>query len=362
MTRKLFKLFAIAAALLTGSPAIASPARIPPSWDTWSVDCGNSGICFASTFVRGQATWVDVRVVRDWQANADPLLRITTNTPLADDGEIRLSVDGQLEDTLPIAHLREIQASVTSPSGFRPIGGEGFWYPTGQATRALLEKISKGAVLTIELPIAPEKTQVDVALSGLKPALSWIDERQTRNGTTSAIINPGTEESIDAPHADPVTSPDELPPAVRTVWGTSRSCADIDPAIFASLDAVAMPLGDTSVLYILPCGAPGAYNAPYTAILAAPDGSVTRLYVARMSEHGPVATDIIYNARWYPAELKLESLFKGSGLGECGIWNQWNWTGAGFALTEEAARQGCDGKETPITEWPSTWTNPALAR
>jgi hypothetical protein len=359
MTRTLFRIFVIAAAfLLEAASAHAGSDRSPPTWDTWSVGCGNTGLCYTSTFVRGQSTWVDVRVIRDWPANADPLLRITTNTPLTDDGEIRFIVDGKLEDTLPVAELRDIQASVVSPEGFRPIGGEGFWYPTGQATRTLLEKIGKASQLVIELPVSPEKTAVTVELGRLSQALSWVDARQNRIGTASSITSPGPGENKDAPHADAISNPDQIPPAVRSVWDANRSCSDIDPAIFASLDAVSVPLGESSALYILPCGVPSAYNTPYIAIQAKAEGMASQLHLARMAEKGPVATDLIYNAKWNPARLFLEGLFKGSGLGECGTWNRWEWTGSGFVMIEEASRQTCDGKETPLSEWPTTWPAP----
>lgn len=359
MTRILLSIFAMTAMLLFEAiSASATPARTPPAWKMWSVDCSNTGLCFASTFVRSQSVWVDVRVIRDWSAEAEPLVRITVNGPLAADGAISFTVDGETVDTLPLAQLRDIQSSVVSPAGFRPIGGEGFWYPAGQATRALLEKLSQASKLVLELPFAPEKTEVTIALVGLSDALEWIDNRQGRTGTTSAIVSPGTAESHDAPHADPLTSLEALPPAVHAVWDSSRSCSDIDPAIFASLDAVSMPLGDKSALYILPCGAPSAYNTPYIAILAAADGMARQIHLARMAEKGPVTTDLIYNAKWNPARLELDGLFKGSGVGECGTWNRWAWTGSGFVLIEEASRQTCDGKETPISEWPTVW--PAL--
>ena len=69
--------------------------------------------------------------VRDWRADAQPLLRLTTNTVLPQTGTLRFDVDGTTIESLPIEQLREIQAGVTSPAGFRPLGGEGFWYPTG---------------------------------------------------------------------------------------------------------------------------------------------------------------------------------------------------------------------------------------
>lgn len=359
MTRILLTTIAIAAVLFSFPLSAAERStRVPPSWKSWSADCSNTGLCYASTFVRNQGIWIDVRVIRDWPATAGPMLRITTNTPLATDGTISLIVDGETFDELPVAELHDMQATVTAPAGFRPIGGEGFWYPTGQATRTLIEKISKAGKLVLQVPLEAEEAAVDIELAGLLEALAWIDERQERTGTVSAIAETGQDPDHDAPHALAVLSPEVLPQAVHDLWASSRSCGDIDPAIFASLDAVSMPLDDKSALFILPCGVPSAYNTPYIVILAKADGMAEQQHLARMSEKGPVTTDLVYNAKWNPAGLELDGLFKGSGVGECGTWNRWTWIGSGFALNEEATRQTCDGKETSITEWPTVWPLP----
>lgn len=339
--------------------AHAQASRTPPSWDKWAVGCSNAGVCYASTFVRGQSTWVDVRIVRDWPADAEPLLRITTNTALSDDGAIRLFADNISQDTLPVSQLREIQAAIVAPAGFRPIGGEGFWYPTGPATRTLLESIRSASELVIELPVEPEPVRITVPLKGLHLALTWVDNRQTRNGTISAIAAPGSEPSKNAPHANPLVSPESLPAPVTAAWDANRFCSDIDPAIFASLDAISAPLDEASALYLLPCGAPSAYNTPYVAVLAPAEGKARQIHLARMSEKGPVAVDLIYNAKWNPGRQELEGYFKGSGLGECGTWNRWSWTGSAFVLMEEATRQTCDEAEAPLNEWPTSWPLPA---
>ncbi|MTH98130.1 DUF1176 domain-containing protein [Roseibium sp. RKSG952] len=351
----------LAAGLLLASfgTSSAEPLRTPPSFEKWSVNCGNSGMCYASAFVRDQATWVDIRIIRDWRAGAEALVRLTTNAPLAAEGTIKLSVDGREIDAFPVEQLREIQSTIVAPPGFRPIGGEGFWVPVGPATRALVSAMRAGNVLTVSLPATPDPVTIKVPLQGSRAALRWIDERQLRSGTQSALVNPGEAPAEDAPHAVPVLAPDTLPPAVQKIWDANRFCSDIDPAIFASLDAVAAPLEDKSTLYLLPCGAPSAYNTPYVAILGTPDGKARQLYVSRMAEKGPIASDLIYNARWFPVEKQMHGFFKGSGLGECGIWDRWVWTGSNFVLTEEASRQTCDGTDVSLDTWGTTW--PAAA-
>ena len=341
------------------SGALADSDRTMPTWGKWSVDCGNTGLCLTSSLVRGQSAWVDIRIVRDWQAGATPLVRITANSPLASDGSISLSIDGREIETFTVAELRDTQGSVVSPTGFRPIGGEGFWYPTGPATMSLLDAMRAGNQLTISLPINGSTADIAIPLKGLRQAFAWMDQRQQRSGSQTALAVSGDDMPQDAPHAIPVLVPETLPPAVRQAWDHSRTCSSIDPAIFAGLDAIAAPLPDKTTLYLLPCGSPTAYNTAYVTVLVYADGKARQLQLAHLSEQGPIASDIIYNARWIPGALELDGLYKGSGIGDCGTWNRWRWTGSTFALIAEASRMTCDGTETPLHDWPLLWPTPA---
>ncbi|POF29747.1 DUF1176 domain-containing protein [Roseibium marinum] len=355
--RLLTFLISATAALVIASGASAQPGRTPPGFESWTVDCGNTGVCFASSFTRTQSVWVDLRIVRDWQAEAQPLVRLTTNTELPQEGILRFDVDGTEIEALPIEQLREMQPTVTAPAGFRPLGGEGFWYPTGPVTVTLLQAMQAGRELTIHLPAAKDAdpVAVPVSLQGLKAGFLWLDNQQDRTGTVAAIVAPGADPAKDAPHAIPLVSADQLPPEVAAVWSANRLCSEIDPAIFAGLNAVRVPLDENGSLYIVPCGAPTAYNSPYVAVLSGKDGAARQIHVARMSEKGPVATDLIYNAKWSPADQQLVSYFKGSGVGECGLWNRWVWNGTGLVLLEEATRKTCDGTVPDLSSWSNTW-------
>jgi len=346
---------ALLALTLAANPASGAEPRTLPTFETWSLQCSNTGLCNASSFIRVQSVWLDLRIIHDWPSDATPLVRMTTNTPLKADGAITISVDGTVIEELPVAQLKEIQANVEVPSGFQPIGGEGFWYPTGPATQMLLKAMKTGQVLTVSLPTDPDPVAIDLPLAGLKEAFRWMDERQNRTGTVMALVDPGDEPAENAPNAISIPSRDVLPPAVAERWDNGRFCSDIDPGIFATLDAVLAPLQDNATLYLLPCGAPTAYNTPYVALVAHADGKVNQLHFARMSENGPVTTDLLYNARWRPKTLQLESLFRGSGLGECGVWNRWAWKAGNFALDEEAASATCTGEARPLADWDTTW-------
>lgn len=351
----LFKLFVFLFLLFANNVAQAS--RTSPVFDNWIVDCGNTGVCFSSSFSRNQSVWIDVRFVRDWQADAKPLLRLTTNKALPMTGAIIFEVNGIQIEKLPIEQLREMQSSVSTPNGFSPLGGEGFWYPTGPATQQLLDAMQSGSQLTVsfEEETEPDLVSVHVDLAGLKASILWLDNLQDRTGTQSAIVAPGNEPAKDAPYAISITSTDQLPPEVLAVWGGNKLCGEIDLTIFAGLNAVRAPVAEETSIYLIPCGTPGAHNSTYVALLSAKDGSARQLQVVRMSDKGPIATDLIYNARWIPAKKELISYYKGSGIGECGIWNRWLWNGTGLVLLEEATRANCDGTQPDLPNWSSSW-------
>ncbi|SHM28772.1 DUF1176 domain-containing protein [Roseibium suaedae] len=363
MMQTLFRTTLVAAlTVFQAHGAMADGDRTMPSWGKWAVDCGNTGLCLTSSLVRGQSAWVDIRIVRDWQAGAAPLVRVTANSPLAGNGTVTLSIDGREIETFTVKELTEAQTSIVSPTGFRPIGGEGFWYPAGPATMALLDSMRAGNQLTISLPVNGAQSEITIPLKGLRQAFAWMDQRQQRSGSQTALAISGDGMPQDAPHAIPVLVPETLPPAVRQAWDHSRTCSTIDPAIFAGLDAIAAPLPDKTTLYLLPCGSPTAYNTAYVTVLAYADGKARQLQMARLSEQGPIASDVIYNARWTPGTLELDGLYKGSGIGDCGTWNRWRWTGATFALSAEASRMTCDGTETPLRDWPLLWPAPTSTK
>lgn len=345
---------AAAASPSSATPAVLRP-RTMPSFDRWSVACTNSGLCTASALIRDRSVWLDLRIVRNWPAEAPALVRITANAALNGDKALKLWIDGKAVDEIQVAQLRESQAAITAPLGFRPLGGEGFWYPAGPATDTLLRAMVAGKTLRMDLPIGEETVSLQIPLKGLMASLSWLDDQQRRTGTTSAIQTKGEALAQDAPHALPIVDPATLPPAIAAAWDANRFCSDVDPGIFPNLDAVAAPLDDKLTLYLLPCGAPGAYNAAYVALLAGADGKTRQLSFARMSDQGPVAMDLLYNLHWDAPSLELDSLFRGSGIGDCGVWSRWRWTGSAFALTEEASRSTCDGQETPLSEWGRIW-------
>ncbi|NVK35277.1 MAG: DUF1176 domain-containing protein [Rhodobacteraceae bacterium] len=341
--------------LLSASHGAQASERSFPTFGSWSVSCGNTGFCSTATFVRDQSTWLDIRLVRDWPANALPMLRIAANTPLNGEGTLRFAIDGKAVEALPITQLREFQPSVISPAGFRPIGGEGFWYPTGPSTDAMIKSMRDGLTLQVELPGADGIKTINISLIGLHQALSWMDERQAQTGTVGALAETGESPAVDAPHATSVTTVVSLPPAVMATWQNNNVCSDIDPAIFASSDAISVSLDNKTTLFILPCGTPTAHNSAYVALHLVEGSKARHVSLAQMTDLGPIATGVLYNARWNPKNLELTALFKGSGLGECGKWNRWKWVNSNFVLLEEAARPTCDGIETDVSQWPATW-------
>jgi hypothetical protein len=54
-----------------------------------------------------------------------------------------------------------------------------------------------------------------------------------------------------------------------------------------------------------------------------------------------------------PETMTLTSFNKGRGYGDCGIEEQWVWTGKTFQLSLERSMGEC--KRIPMDDWPVTW-------
>lgn len=123
------------------------------------------------------------------------------------------------------------------------------------------------AAQTAEL-IGGEAT-APVSADGYTALALWLDDRQNRIGTTSALSRPGDTPPVDAPAATVIAAPDALPADVAKLWNASaEQCGRIGEGSFSQADATSVALDGDTTLYLLPCGRPGN-NAPTIAIIAA---------------------------------------------------------------------------------------------
>lgn len=224
-------------------------------------------------------------------------------------------------------------------------------------TDPLLSALANGR--TVTLSAAGQSTSI--SLSGAAAALLWIDERQGRLGTTTALIRKGTRPASEVPQAPaaprlsatPAIAQDNLPTTLArqvSALPEVRQCR-LDNAESPSRDDPwrVNRLGSNRLLWSLPCGA-GAYNLSQVYVLSANDGSAARVVIFPTSDE---PTHQIVNSDFDATTNTISAFNKGRGLGDCGQMASWQWTGTSFALRQEEAMNDCLGLTSDY--WPTTW-------
>jgi len=229
------------------------------------------------------------------------------------------------------------------------------------------------------LALASGAQTADLPSSGISAALLWIDERQGRLDTPTALLRRGDRPASGVPAAPALPRVSPAPAASQAGFeGASNPLEDEPRALkvpaaiegrqevktcradnneYLNQAVLAARLDASTVLWGIPCGS-GAYNATYVLYLARPDGTGAR--PAPLPERtprtegdiggeGPWLVNPIYN----PQRQTLTVFPRGRGLGDCGTITTWTWTTAGFVLSEERSMGDCWGMTTDI--WPTLW-------
>jgi len=229
------------------------------------------------------------------------------------------------------------------------------------------------------LALASGQQTADLPASGASAALLWIDERQGRLGTTTALLRRGDRPASTVPAApvlpratpapavsqagfEGAANPMEDEPKALTVPAAIEGLKEVkacraDNNEYLNKAVLAARLDGSTVLWGIPCGS-GAYNATYVLYLARPDGTGVR--PAALPERtprtegdiggeGPWLVNPVYN----PARQTLTVFPRGRGLGDCGTITTWTWTTGGFVLSEERSMGDCWGMSSDV--WPTLW-------
>jgi hypothetical protein len=262
---------AFAAALsIAAHPAGAGDA--PPLYKTskdWSGYCLSSGVCTIYT-AAGDGLLSIFRGPGVADGAYACLLPIGEDAPadwsLKIDGGVALSAS----DADPLAPALSDLAATADPTPLaafaRKLAGVGLTpcadaVPFAADVPASLEAAKIAELTGGEKPVT-------VSADGFTALALWLDDRQNRIGTTTALARPGDKPPVDGPAATVIATPDALPADVAKTWSASAdACARIDDASFGEADAVSVALDGDTTLYLLPCGRPGN-NAPTMAIMA----------------------------------------------------------------------------------------------
>ena len=318
------------------APVAAAARSETRRFRDWIVTCDNGNDCVAFSQAGGGQGWVRIAMPAGPDARPD-----LSGGLLSDGGTptpgLMMTVDGT-------------RYALSAP---------------GRAALPRDSRVALNAMATgANASMATRSQSQTLSLSGVSAALLWIDERQGRLETTTALMRRG-----DAP-ASRVPAPPALPevraaPAIDQA-GFGEGTAVLPATIEALLEVQACRadtgfspefqgavqsarLNATTELWGVPCFS-GAYNVGYRYVISGPDGQSPRVITLPTTAE-PAQTPI--NSEYDPATRTLTAFAKGRGIGDCGFTNTWTWTGRDFVLTSEARMEDC--WSVPADLWPTTW-------
>lgn len=356
MTQRSLPLLPLVAALALAAPTSALAAQ-PESkiFRDWAAACDNLGGCAAlSLLVENASRIAYLALERPAGPAGAPSLALKLRAeklkaPLA----VQLALDGAAFPAPGKSFSATVADEETAMIRFAPAEVD-----------TLLAAARKASRLTLRFG----KADYAVSLAGSVAALLWIDERQGRLGTVTALIRKGDAPAATVPAAAAVPVVTARPAAAgqpgkdeaKTLGSRLRArlkASDPD-ACEEESETVADQLWRLDAgtrLIALSCSRGGAYNLTSAFWLVTGD-DVAKARKVVFERPGAASDNQLINADFDVSSGKLDFFGKGRGVGDCGSAGSYAWTGTGFTLTSYSEMPECRGlaPEDWLTLWRST--------
>jgi hypothetical protein len=340
----------ILALLLAAAAAPPTPSPLKLFKD-WTVGCDNVRACQAVALLHDPA--------------ADGGLTMSVARGPAPDAPVRIVVGagvGGSEEKSAVAALAVDGKRL--PAHLAAVGGDAVVDPAG--TAAVLAALRTGTKL--EALDRDGKSLGTISLAGASAALLYMDDRQQRVGTVTALARPGPRpaSAVQAPPAAPVvfvppasTKPPRRMPVATAAALRKKACDSGDPD--TGWAAETFRLDATHTLALVPdhCDS-GAYNQASLLYVGGETGpwqpAVFDTPQGQADEGGLSAVQ--YNAEWDARGGTLDMFMKGRGIGVCGTRQSYAWDGSRLRLIAQAQMDECRGS----IDWIPTWQAKAVRR
>lgn len=324
----------------SSGPAVADGG----SFGAWTVVCDNARVCTAFGF--GELG----------EIGSSGFLRVTRGAGPADAPVIDLVTAGTEATSLALAvdgvtpkGLAAVPATPIENDPERRLTGL-----TPEQSEALLAVLANGSDLTLKEGRNPATT---ISLTGSSAALRFMDDRQKRAGTTTALVarGPAPASSMPAPPALPkVTAArrvtqDNLPSEPSAALQARLGDCDEDIADLG-LDPQVARLAPGKIFWAAVCSR-GAYNVVYSLFLTDEAGGDVKALEVAYADGERVAE--LMNIDFDPETQTLTNFEMGRGLGDCGAMNRWAWTGTAFVMTHQTLMPDCQGVTSEY--WPVSY-------
>jgi len=317
------------------SPAMATESR---AFRDWIAVCDNGNACFAYGPGREGFGWIRVAI----EPGPDAGPQVSAGYWPEEAGTTRafsLTIDGAVYPMML--------------SNNEPVAAE---VPAAKALE-VVRALAGGSTARIS-------GDHEISLSGAAAALLWIDERQGRVDTVTALRRPGQRPASTVRAAPPLPAVSPAPAVSQTGFGeqnqTLPAALEAVPAVaecraetaehWVGKEVMSARLDASTELWAVPCFA-GAYNMGHDWYITGPGGRDPR--PARLSSASGETGAGTINGGYSPETRTITAFAKGRGVGDCGAASTWTWTGREFVLTRELEMQACWG--VPADYWPTTW-------
>lgn len=327
----------IVASIAAASPSVAADPETR-SFRDWRVVCDNGGDCVAYVGGTGGPTaFVRVSMPAGPDAEPDVMIGAWGQDP---DTPLDLVIDGA---------PRRLAA-----------GPESEWAGVAQArgaeARELLAAMAAGD--DMKLSVAGETAAVSVA--GVSAALLWIDERQGRLNTVTALIRRGNRPASMVPGSPELPRIRAMPASISQFTQGDHPAVPAEilahPSVADCREDWGEPVSGDGILYAevgpsmrvwgVQCYM-AAYNAGHVLFVTDHRGrNVRALVLSGVDEEVEVFTNV--DIGW-----SITNNVRGRGLGDCGVIQTWTYASRGFELASEHRMDECWGM--PPELWPALW-------
>lgn len=358
----------VLAACLAFLPAAASAGDLGTmgTFQDWTAGCDNGRACRALSLLAEDVTqgWF-LRLDRDATASAP----------------VHLTLIAQSE-TYPRAGTLLLRAAGVDVAALKlgqdiRLEDDGLLIEDRKAIAAVLAAMRRADKLEVISERQPAGTKVlaRISLVGAKAALLWVDERQQRVGTVTALVGRGSKpaSAVPVPPALPVIvserTTDGGPPPEALSEAThsemirqSDSYCDKDRSGPDPDSKTMVRLGQGLVLAAVRCIS-GAYNFGRAYFLVEEsEKSIVRPALFPRPVEQKVEEDkeltpnnVLWNADFGPNSTEISHFTKGRGMADCGETGVWRWDGRVFQAVSLTEMNSCRGVTAGY--WPNTYSS-----
>jgi hypothetical protein len=330
-------ILALLAALAAAAPNAPRPSE-PKLFKDWTVGCDNGRACLAVALQPDEGDpegWLTLDLERGAAPEAPPRIEIDVEAPAG----AGVYADGR---KLPVV------LGTGKQSGRVTSGAD--------ALVAALRSATK-----LEVRDAAGKRLGMISPAGASAALLYMDDKQGRVGTATALARPGSKPAtaVPAPPAYPIVHPaprSAKPPRrmAKAEWVKLRlaACDDGDPDDGVVPDFYRLDAGHSLASIPAHCLS-GAYNGASLLYVAGEMGPWRPAPYDYPLDNGDGegSAALQFNADYDPRTGLLEMFMKGRGLNDCGTTEDYAWDGTSFRLTYAGRMDPCRGAMVRIPVW-----------